>query len=1098
MAIQRRGPRGGLVSTKIPVNNLNSVATNAANKRQPNEADRIDNALVSLERGLEKRAGFEIVPQDTINLIDGTPGWDFTLDSTKYHFYNLPTGHDLFYYWYSINDDNTYLVIIDYDATGAADKLFYVFQLKPDGTWNELTPETQWATNIAAGNATVTAYAAANSISYAAAAALGVVNADSRAYITYGTPTKTAKESLKAVSLGANIVVLNTNVSAGFSSDTEGYLFNLDGSVSGNIDTAGQRVTYYTAAKVMKVYDAGDDAKPATADDILLGWRPAVHTGKCKIAGSAIDIHLSDTSSAFDDTYNWYAVTITSGTGAGQTRWIKDYTGSTKKADVYTNWSTAPDANSTFSVDLSVQNVQGTATAGAANSITLDGLASSTSSIYVDYVIQITSGTGAGQSRTISAYNGTTKLATVSTNWTTIPNTTSVYSIVIKQADYIPVDDYFYYNSTYAYLGQRVDDLSEIRLPPEKDDWYSNNSNLNTPDVKARDMLRLLYDEDTDFNNIIDGRGKIYYTLNPYLNTTSGYYRVISWNPTDQVFYYDSSKNIYTTSGAGRTAVTSQGRPYLQKIRTPDEHSYIDPRRMPQRIKVTIVDGGVTAWSVEKMKWTPRTSGTKDSNPGPSIFKTVDKKELRQVQIHSIAVFKDRLWFAADDVVFCSQMGEYENLFIDDPTNIVTTDPIDIRISSNTYAEISSMIPFEDYLFVDTKASTQFQLAPASGTELSPTNVNVSPVTYYSTATIAEPQLIGSRLYFFGPRRLYLFVGKNAMGYSSAVEVSASAANYLPTNYKDICTAPAQDTVAIVNADAPNELYLYTSRFSAEKVIQNSFFRFVLDTQTNNDVPTTDIQSIQSYKNYLYALVLANDKYMLMRVKMINEEINVPRLDSLLRLRLIPYNASTMPTNYNVRYDSATGITTFRVPPLNYPVGQNPPCRLVLDSTWGNQEFTVLAPLAKDGNPDYIEVEVNGDYQPTDNNHYIYFGNLFDMTVTLSTLFVRDENNNIIDGVLNIRTGIFRHFNTGNYDIQVTHRGRTPLVSKFAAPMVDFTAGEDTLPLETTDNQGEFVAKIYGYSDSTSISIVSSYPTPCNITNMEFKGKFKQKYTSIT
>jgi len=1019
MAIRRRGPRGGLVSTKIPVNNLNSVATNAANKRQPNEAERIDNALVSLERGLEKRAGFEIIPQDTINLIDGTPGWDFTLDSTKYHFYNLPTGHDLFYYWYSINDDNTYLVIIDYDATGDADKLFYVFQLKPDGTWNELTPETQWATDIAPGNATVIAYQTANSIpTYAAAAALGVVNADSRAYITYGTPTKTAKESLKAVSLGANIVVLNTNVSAGFSSDTDGYLFNLDGSVSGNIDTAGQRVTYYTAAKVAKVYDVGEDGRVSTTDDVLLGWRPGVIIGLAQ-TGASNKITLATTASTIDDIYNGMSITITAGTGSGQTRVISDYIGSTREC-------------------------------------------------------------------------------TVSVAWTTHPDSTSQYSIALTGADYISVDDYFYFNSTYAYLGQRVDDLSEIRLPPEKDDWYANNSNLTTSDVKARDMLRLLYDEDTDFNNIIDGRGKIYYTLNPYLNTTSGYYRVISWNPSEQTFYYDSSKNIYTSSGAGRTAITSQGRPYLQKIRTPDEHSYIDPRRMPQRIKVTIVDGGVTAWSVEKMKWTPRTSGTKDSNPGPSIFKTVDKKELRQVQIHSIAVFKDRLWFAADDVVFCSQMGEYENLFIDDPTNIVTTDPIDIRISSNTYAEISSMIPFEDYLFVDTKASTQFQLAPASGTELSPTNVNVSPVTYYSTATIAEPQLIGSRLYFFGPRRLYLFVGKNAMGYSSAVEVSASAANYLPTNYRDICTAPAQDTVAIVNADAPNEIYLYTSRFSAEKVIQNSFFRFVLDTQTNSYVPTIDIQSIQSYKNYLYALVLADDKYMLMRVKMINEEINVPRLDSLLRLRLIPYNASTMPTNYNVRYDPATGITTFRIPSLNYPLGAAPPCRLVLDSTWGNQEFTVLAPLAKSGTTNYIEVDVNGDYQPTDNDHYIYFGTLFDMTVTLSTMFVRDENNNIIDGVLNIRTGIFRHFNTGNYDIQVTHRGRTPLVSKFAAPMVDFTAGEDTLPLETTDNQGEFVAKIYGYSDSTSISIVSSYPTPCNITNMEFKGKFKQKYTSIT
>jgi hypothetical protein len=127
----------------------------------------------------------------------------------------------------------------------------------------------------------------------------------------------------------------------------------------------------------------------------------------------------------------------------------------------------------------------------------------------------------------------------------------------------------------------------------------------------------------------------------------------------------------------------------------------------------------------------------------------------------------------------------------------------------------------------------------------------------------------------------------------------------------------------------------------------------------------------------------------------------------------------------------------------------------------------------------------------------VYFGELFETRIQLSTLFVRDENNNIIDGVLNLRTGVIRHYNTGNYDIEVTHRSRTPLVSQFVAQRPDFTNGEETLPLDNIQNQGEFVAKIYGYSDSTKISLVSNYTTPMNITNMEFKGKFKQKYTTI-
>jgi hypothetical protein len=71
----------------------------------------------------------------------------------------------------------------------------------------------------------------------------------------------------------------------------------------------------------------------------------------------------------------------------------------------------------------------GTAQAGAATSITLDASASATSNLYDNCVIFIRSGTGAGQSNIISAYNGSTKVATVSNSWATNPDSTSVFTI---------------------------------------------------------------------------------------------------------------------------------------------------------------------------------------------------------------------------------------------------------------------------------------------------------------------------------------------------------------------------------------------------------------------------------------------------------------------------------------------------------------------------------------------------------------------------------------------------------------------------------------------------------------------------------------------
>jgi hypothetical protein len=75
--------------------------------------------------------------------------------------------------------------------------------------------------------------------------------------------------------------------------------------------------------------------------------------------------------------------------------------------------------------------VTGTAQAGGSTSITLAAAASATTNAYTGMYVTLTSGTGSGQVRRITAYNGTTKVATVNSAWTTNPNSTSVYSLTV-------------------------------------------------------------------------------------------------------------------------------------------------------------------------------------------------------------------------------------------------------------------------------------------------------------------------------------------------------------------------------------------------------------------------------------------------------------------------------------------------------------------------------------------------------------------------------------------------------------------------------------------------------------------------------------------
>lgn len=74
--------------------------------------------------------------------------------------------------------------------------------------------------------------------------------------------------------------------------------------------------------------------------------------------------------------------------------------------------------------------ITGTATAGGADTITLDPeISNTTDNWYNGLTIDITAGTGSGQTKTVLDYTGATRVLQVSVAWTTVPDATSVYHV---------------------------------------------------------------------------------------------------------------------------------------------------------------------------------------------------------------------------------------------------------------------------------------------------------------------------------------------------------------------------------------------------------------------------------------------------------------------------------------------------------------------------------------------------------------------------------------------------------------------------------------------------------------------------------------------
>lgn len=133
-----------------------------------------------------------------------------------------------------------------------------------------------------------------------------------------------------------------------------------------------------------------------------------------------------------------------------------------------------------------IQNATQSANAISAttNTITLPGTFSSANDAYTGVSISITNGRDAGDFRTIAAYNGTTRVATVNQNWTVTPDTTSVFQLNFdtKDAETILYADKSSYPATIkGRANMNVTGRSSVVLTYSGGDVILTNTVLQNP-----------------------------------------------------------------------------------------------------------------------------------------------------------------------------------------------------------------------------------------------------------------------------------------------------------------------------------------------------------------------------------------------------------------------------------------------------------------------------------------------------------------------------------------------------------------------------------------------------------------------------------------
>lgn len=172
---------------------------------------------------------------------------------------------------------------------------------------------------------------------------------------------------------------------------------------------------------------AGKRVRDLSSAVIITGTSPG--TGN-----SAIRIKLDGDASSTDGAYDPAVINIIAGEGIGQSRQIWEYDGANKFAYINRDWKGDPPDNTSEYVILSNSGDthinEGLATGGGPSTITLNTLASDIPNAYVEQIVFIAAGVGQDQRRVITAYDESTRIATVEKPWDTEPTTGSVYAIL--------------------------------------------------------------------------------------------------------------------------------------------------------------------------------------------------------------------------------------------------------------------------------------------------------------------------------------------------------------------------------------------------------------------------------------------------------------------------------------------------------------------------------------------------------------------------------------------------------------------------------------------------------------------------------------------
>jgi hypothetical protein len=440
---------------------------------------------------------------------------------------------------------------------------------------------------------------------------------------------------------------------------------------------------------------------------------------------------------------------------------------------------------------------------------------------------------------------------------------------------------------------------------------------------------------------------------------------------------------------------------------------------------IVVVDSS-PRFTFRQIRWKERNAGDSITNPWPSILDNY---------VLDVFFHRGRLGLLSAGNVVMSEAGQAGNLFRTATTDLLDSDPIDVKPAASGTIKFHSAAEWGGLMTLWTD-SAQYEIK--GGDLLTPSNVQLPQISRYASSSL-RPLTLGQRMFFSRGMerftRMFEYRRRPNDEQPDALDVTRGVPRYLPGNPYLMTGDAAVGFLALITDDDRAAIFVHSFHYEQDQQLQSSWSRWELppgSTVAGMDIVLGTLAMIVVRADGLYLETLELDEL---------EAEPAPLLDRLI---------ADTPTSgtYTLPYSIATNGSQGTLVCVRQDTGA-----LV----------AVTRPAA---------TTVSGTFSGV----AVWFGVTYGFEYTFSPLYPRKgEGEAETRGRLQLSRGVLHYRGSQAFNVNTTPAGRPTRTKVFTA-----AAAED----------GEFPFPIQSRNTTVTITVTNDTHLPSVLTGLDWEGQY--------